>query len=99
MEDPPVPPKPVKEEGKVELEVAFKPGGIRKKGFHGTFEKPHEYMASPPREIKRAEPKEDAPPGFKPTHNTKSSPFNSVACNMRNLRVNYPSSFTSRSPR
>lgn len=75
MEDPPVPPKVVKEEEKKVLEVAFKPGGIRKKGFHPTFEKPLEYMPSPPREVVRKEKDEDAGPAFRHNYKPKSTPF------------------------
>lgn len=53
MEDPPMPPKIIKEKPKVELETAFKPAGTNKKQVAPTFSKYPEYMPSPPREVKR----------------------------------------------
>ena len=95
MEDPPMPPKKIVEKPKVVLETAFKPGGIRSKQVIPTFSKYPEYMPSPPTETKRKPKDDDAPPAFKMTHNTKSTPHTSVACNVRNLKAQFPSVFRS----
>lgn len=79
-------------------ERAFRPANPAKRGNHCTIEKFPLYKEDPPREVKRIKIEEgapEAPPGFKMTYNRKSSPTPSVACNIRNLKASFPSSFRS----
>lgn len=101
MEDPPCPPKkkpPTPERNRHDHDMAFKPPFAGKSGKHATFEKFPDWKADPrfmKTERKKPDEDEDQKPGFKSPHKYKSIPCASVACNVRNLKSNYPSLFRS----
>jgi len=78
---------------------AFRPANPAKRGNHCTIEKFPLYKEDPPKEIKRIKYADgeapEVPPGFKMTHNRKGSPTPTIACNIRNLKASFPSSFRS----
>jgi hypothetical protein len=104
MEDPPIPPKKIKEEAKhippgkegATHDRAFKPSNPGRKGIFGTIDKFPEHSPDPPTEKKRVIKDENAPespPGFKATYKYKSRPSPSVATNLRNLKASFPGAF------
>jgi hypothetical protein len=111
MENPMIPARKPKERPNPALnkagepihEAPFKPANPPKRGNHCTIEKFPKYKEDPPAEKKRikyADGEEpEVPPGFRHTYNRRSSPSPTVACNVRNLKAQFPSAFnTSRSP-
>lgn len=90
------PPMPKKKPA-VQHDAAFKPPIRPPRSGHScslaTFPK---YMENPPKQPTRKvklEGEPDAPPAFKLTYKYKSRPSSSVATNLRNLKVSYPSIF------
>jgi hypothetical protein len=75
---------------------AFKPSNPNKKGYKGFLEPFPEYLPNPPTELKRkivAEGDPEDPPGWKTTKRSVARPTPTVACNVRNLKAQFPSAF------
>ena len=87
----------MREVRKVEHERAFKPSHPSKKGpgAQATIEKFPEYKENPLKHTVRVKPVEgqEEPARWKTTTTAYSSPTQSIATNMRNMKASFPTVF------
>lgn len=78
----------------MEHDVPFKPSHPPKKGYNKTLDKFPPYKEDPMRVVTRNKSAEQEERGkWKPTHNKKTTPVNSVTTNFKNLKSEFPSIF------
>ena len=96
-ENPPIPERPQKPKTAplIVHDKAFKPSNPGKRGYNKTLAKFPAYQEDPKKPLERRMPVEgeEDKAKFKPSHNIKSRPTPSVACNMRNIKSAFPSVF------